>query len=236
MCPRPQANGRSSEGGRVPARVQRTARAGREVLAQAVHDAGGGRTLHGDEAGQHRAVGNLHPPAVVVVGQLPVKPEGNGWTVASVWDQQKLVVGQAIEDRVVDHAAPLVADETVPRPAHPQGRRRPGEERVQQPRRVGAADVQPAHVGDVKQSCRVADCLHLRDGSLVLHRHIPPAEGHHSGAQIDVGLVEGGAKVFAVGIGGHGMGIVQPANRINRVKYHTAKTVRAQRRMGTPHG
>ena len=77
--------------------------------------------MQGNQAGEHSAVGNLHAPAVKVLGQLPVKPQGDGGAVAGVGDDKEFVGGQAVADGVVNDAALFVADEAVAGAPYPQG-------------------------------------------------------------------------------------------------------------------
>ena len=152
------APGEGAQQGRngAPARVAGQARAGGEVLAKLVNDVYRLGPLHGKEAGEHGAVGDMHAASIEVLGELAVEPEAHGGTVAGVGNEQEFVLGETVEDGVVDDAAPLVADEAVAGAAHAQAGRGAGEENVQQTGGVGSADVQPAHVRDVEQAGGVA--------------------------------------------------------------------------------
>ena len=141
----------------------------------------------------------MHAASIEVQGKLAVEPEAYGGPVAGVGYEQEFVVGEAVEDGVVIDATPFVADEAVAGPPYAQVRRGAGEQNIQQTGRVGAANVQSAHVGDVEQAGRVAYRRHLGDNSLVLHRHVPSAEGHHAGAKGYVGIVKRGAEIFSNG-------------------------------------
>ena len=50
------------------------------------------------------------------------------------------------------------------------------------------------HVRHIEDTDIAADSLGLGDDTLVLHRHLPPRKGHHTGAGSGMVVVEGGTQ------------------------------------------
>ena len=110
--------------------------------------------------------------------------------VGRVDDEQVLVVDEAVQIGVVDGAAALVGDDRVLRLADLEGGGVVGQDVLQEGQRVGAADEEAPHVGDVEQAGRPAGREVLGDDAAgVVERHLPAGEVDHAPAGRHVALV-----------------------------------------------
>jgi hypothetical protein len=91
---------------------------------------------------------------------------------------------------VVHEPAVIVQEAGVMRLAELELRYRIGSDEIGQPRRFGSADLDLAHVADIEQPGRRSHGIVFVDNAGVLHRHVPPAEIHHLGAERTVQAVQ----------------------------------------------
>jgi len=82
----------------------------------------------------------------------------------------------AIDQAVVDDAAVGLADRRVERRVVAEGSHVIGDEVLDGVEGLGAADVDPAHVADVKDPPVAAHGFVLGDDALILDRHLPAGE------------------------------------------------------------
>ena len=162
------------------------------VLDEPAEDLSGCLSLqghHGDLAG---LVAHLHVGEVreVVAEVVPVLVP-----VGRVDHEEVLAVDVAVEVGVVDCPAGLGGHHRVLRLERIEGFRVVGEHVLQEGRRAGTAQYEPAHVRDVEKAGAAAGGEVLGDDAArVLDRHVPAAEVHHPGAGGDVLRVEGRAQ------------------------------------------
>ena len=116
------------------------------------------------------------------------------FAVRRIHDEEVAAALDPVDDQIVDDAALLVREQRVLRTTDLDLLDVVREERLEQLPCRRALDLELAHVRDVEDAAVLADCPVLGDHSLVLDRHLPAREGHHSGAQRDVALVERRAK------------------------------------------
>ena len=133
-----------------------------------------------------RRPGSLEPGQVLLV-------------VRRVRDREEALVGQAVGEEVVEHAAVLAAQHasTARRARGSSSRRWRGS--AGGTLGVGAARLDLAHVRDVEHPDLRAHGHVLLADALVLHRHLPPGEGDEPGSQRRVACVQGR---LAEGVGG----------------------------------
>ena len=123
------------------------------------------------------------------------EPANHRLPVAGVGDQKVAVFGQPVENRVVDDAPGFIAYHAVPGPSRGQRGRGGGQHPVQELGGLGAGNVEPPHVRNVKQAHAGSHGVNFRQDAGVLYRHVPAAKGHHACPQGAVGGVEGCFKV-----------------------------------------
>ena len=145
---------------------------------------------HRDLAG---AVVEQHP-----VGDVRGQPVAVGVDAGRVHDQQDVVVAEPVGDQVVDRAAALVQEQRVLRPAGADPVDVVREHALDERDRLGAADLELAHVRDVEDAGVIAHRQVLGDDALVLHRHLPSGEGNHPSSGGHVAVVE---RCAAEGLG-----------------------------------
>ncbi len=117
---------------------------------------------------------------------------------AGVDDDEVVVVGELVEDDVVDEGAVGVEHGGVVGLADLQFAAVVHEQALEGGEGAGAAELDVAHVGDVEEADGGADGHVLGDEAGVLDGHVPAAEVDHFGFVAAVGGVEGG---FAEGGG-----------------------------------
>ena len=113
---------------------------------------------------------------------------GDDGRVARVGHDHEPVVGEAIDDEVVEDPAVGGHDHRVLGPADRQARWGADQRRVERGRGLLALDPQLAHVRQVEQPGPLADGAVLLEDGRVLDRHPPAGEVDHPGAE---GLVSG---------------------------------------------
>ena len=135
-------------------------------------DRGSGGSLDGDQRPVLRGVPQLGVEA------LDPLPEGveDGGHVAGVGDDQEPLLGEPVDDQVVEDAAALVAQHRVPRPADSDPRWSPDERVVEGGAGLGAGQLDLAHVAEVEQSGGRTDGGVLGELGGVADRHRPAGE------------------------------------------------------------
>ena len=162
---------------------------------------GGVRALQRDHAQVVADVEHVDVvPAPVLLQPLPILV-----AVGGVDDQQKAVLGQAVEVGVVDGATLLVGDEGVVGIVRGQGPRVVGQDTAEVGLGARTPELVPAHVGDVEQAGVPPGGEVLADGpGLVLDGHVPAAEVYHLGAAGAVPVVKHGLAKGRLEILQHG--------------------------------
>ena len=125
------------------------------------------------------------------LGAPSLQPRQDLPGVRGVRDDHESLVGEPVDDGVVDDAAGLVAEEAVTRAAH---RHRladvAGVHPVEEGAGVRAVDPEASHVGDVEDAGGRSDGSRLGEDACVLHGHVVPGERHHACAEGDVVVVQ----------------------------------------------
>ena len=158
------------------------------LAQQAVHAIARSRALHGD----HGEVGTL--------ADLHLERRGTGTDPRQVLlagrgihHQAEEVLGQEVDDQVIDHPALLVEHGAVQRLARLlQLVHRIGDQLAQELPRARAAQVDHGHVADVEHAGVAAHVVMFLDLRAVVDRHVPAAEVDHLGAERTMGVVEEG--------------------------------------------
>ncbi len=97
-------------------------------------------------------------------------------SVAGVGHDQEPLLGQAVDDQVIEDPAVRGADHRVVGPADREAGRLRDDGRGQRLGRLGPLDEQLAHVGQIEQAGPLADGPVLLEDAGVLERHLPAAE------------------------------------------------------------
>ena len=108
----------------------------------------------------------------------------------SVHDEQPLVVADAVDDEVVNHAAALVEHQRVLPAADGEFLDVIGEHPVQPRGGTVAAREKLPHVRNIEDAQRSADGMMFGDDACVLHGHVPTAKADHFTTETDVFGVE----------------------------------------------
>ncbi len=135
---------------------------------------------------QHLAVVDGIEPGPVLVG------------VGRVHHHQVEIVAAPVDHQVVDDPAVLIEEVSVKALAGLEPAGIVGQHQVQELGGVGAADLEHAHVGHVKEAGCLADGVVLVEDAGVPHRHLPPGKGDHLARVGLVPLVEGRAPELGV--------------------------------------
>ena len=161
---------------------------GRQVdPGQRGEDRDGPRPLDGQQAGRERAVVEDRPEAGQALGER-IRDDGR---IAGVGDDQEPLLGQAIDDEVVDDAAVGRHDHRVVGAPDRECRWVRHQGRGQGRTGVRALHEQLAHVRQVEQPDSLTDGPMLVEDRSVLDRHQPAAEFDQPGAEGGVTLCEG---------------------------------------------
>ena len=139
----------------------------------------------------HAAYVLAHPVDVLLAG-------------AGVDDEQVVVVGELVDDDVVDEGAVGVEQRRVVGLALLELRGVVHGDVLDGGERVGAAELDVAHVGDVEDADAGAHGHVLGDEAGVFDGHVPAAEVDHLGAEAAVG----GVQVRSCGVRRSGRGAV----------------------------
>ena len=163
----------------VPHRIQVHFGEGREDLLT-------GRALQRDQGNVVGVVRDLDiEPGRVISHPRPVL-----FPVACVHDENE-VVGEAVDQKVVEDAPIFVAEGRVLCAARHDARRVVDRQVLDQRLRLRPTHGELAHVGHVEKACGSPDSGMFRaDAARVLDRHLVAREGHHPGTQRGVNVVE----------------------------------------------
>ena len=124
--------------------------------------------------------------------------------IGGVDAEEEAVVGEPVNEQVVDEAAALVEQTRVLRLAVLEARGAVRSGLLDEVERLGADDFELPHVADVEQTNALADGFMLGDEAGVLDRHVPAAEVDHTRPEGAVNLVERGSEeVLRCGGGSH---------------------------------
>ena len=110
--------------------------------------------------------------------------------VARVGDDESVVIVDAIDDEIVDHATTVVAEQVVLRLPGSDAVEVVRDHRVEPRDRARPDHLGVAHVRDVEDADVFAHGGVLGDGADVLDRHVPAAEVGHLGAEGDMAGVQ----------------------------------------------
>ena len=110
--------------------------------------------------------------------------------VRRVHDEQEVIGGQAVHEQVVDERPVRHHEARVLRLADAQPGRVVARDPLNRCERVGAGDLDLAHVADVEQPRARSHGQVLVGDAGVLHRHVPAGKRHHPGAERDVPSVQ----------------------------------------------
>ena len=159
---------------------------GARLRQQRHHALARGRTLHRDDR-QIAALADRHAER----RRLRADPRQVLVARGRVHDQPEEVLGEEIDDQVVDDAAVRVEHAGVERLArHLQLVDGIGDQRSQERPHVLAVQVEDGHVRHVEHARVAADRVVLLDLRAVADRHVPTAEVDHLRAERAVGVVE----------------------------------------------
>ncbi len=152
------------------------------------------RDLRADDARQvaagSRALNGEHHRLLLAVEQLDVHTglyqradlRGVAAGVRRVADDEEALRVEAVDVRVVDDTAVLVAEQGVMAAALGDLGDVVGDGAPQQALRIGADDEQAPHVRNIEDARALADGVVFFDDALVLHGHHPAGERHHTPA------------------------------------------------------
>ena len=174
---------------------------GEELGCRLEHRARSG-PLHREEG---RGVGAVVDRDAVIGGALREGGD-HGIPIRCVRDDEVLVIGDAVDDEVVDDAAVLVEDERVLRLADGERRQPAGERLVEEGAGGLADDGDLGHVRDVEEARGRAHRVVLGEVGGVADRHLPAGEVGEARAERDVLLVQGREPRGCGGIGRCGIG------------------------------
>ena len=110
--------------------------------------------------------------------------------VACVDDQEPNLVGQLVDDQVVDNAALGVEEKRVLSLALIKAVNVAGESLAQQPLGTGASNLELPHVRDVKEPGSRSYRAVLFVDTHVVDRHLPACKINHARAELDVAIVQ----------------------------------------------
>ena len=149
---------------------------------------------------QRVPVARVHGRGVGELGHLAADPGVVLLDVRRVDDQQEVVVGQAIHEQVVDERAGWRRERGVVDLPDGEARGVVGGDLLDGRQRVGAGDLDLAHVAHVEQAGPRPDGHVLVGDPGILDGHVPAAERHHASLVAEVrgvqrGLLEGGLGV-----------------------------------------
>ena len=133
--------------------------------------------------------------------------------VGGVDAQEIVVVGDFVDQHVVDESAVLVEQARILDLAGLEAAGGVGGDVIGQPQRLRAGDVDLAHVADIENTHAAAHGEVFFDQRGILHGHVPAAEIHHFGAHRAMGGVQAGG--FQGGRGGHQIGTVARVAVVN---------------------
>ena len=136
-------------------------------------------TLDGDERGGQRAVVEDRPERLDPLGEQVADERG----VARVGDDEEALLGEPVDDQVVEDPAVRGADHRILGPADGQPGRLRDDGSGERLAGVGPLDEQLAHVRQVEEPGAFTDGPMLLDDPAVLEGHLPAAEGGHLGAE-----------------------------------------------------
>lgn len=121
--------------------------------------------------------------------------------VAGVDDEEVLALFKAVQVRVVNGVSVRVRDDAVLRLVEVERKHVAGKHMLQERYLIGAFDVDPSHVGHVKDAAVTAAVEMLCDDTFeILDGHIPAAEVDHRCPGVQMGLIEYGSFQFAHGV------------------------------------
>ena len=103
-----------------------------------------------------------------------------------------MVVGEAVDQQIVDRRAARRRQRRVLRVTDLEPARVVARDPLHRCQRVAARDLDLPHVADIEEAGGGADGAMLLADARVLHRHLPPAERRHAGAERAVAGVERG--------------------------------------------
>ena len=154
----------------------------------------GFRALHGNGCVLVRDVRELDVEVLRFVHQVrPVLVD-----VAGVDDEEVLALFKAVQVRVVDGVSVRVRDDAVLRLVEVERKHVAGKHMLQERYLIGTFDVDPSHVGHVKDAAVTAAVEMLRDDAFgILDGHIPAAEVDHGRACVKMCLVQNRPFQFA---------------------------------------
>ena len=154
----------------------------------------GFRALHGDGCILVRDVRELDVEVFRFVHQVrPVLVD-----VAGVDDEEVLAFFKAVQVRVVDGVSVCVRDDAVLRLVEVERKHVAGKHMLQERHLIGTFDVDPSHVGHVKDAAVTAAVEMLCDDAFgILDGHIPAAEVDHGRACVEMCLVQNRPFQFA---------------------------------------
>jgi hypothetical protein len=139
---------------------------------------------------EHREVAEPIPDGRVVRARMALEPREVGLVVARVRDGQEAVGPEPVREQVVEHAAPLVAQNRVLGAALGDVRDVVGEQLLEERLGFAARGLDLPHVADVEDPDALAHCHVLLADAGVLDRHLPARERHQLRAGGDVAVVQ----------------------------------------------
>lgn len=151
-----------------------------------------GRPLHGDERRVVGLVLEFGLEAADAIGERA----GDGIPVPGVGDHEEAVVGEAVDDHIVNDAAGLGEHQRVLRLADTHRRDRAGESVVEERRCTATRDEELGHVRDIEETRAGSHRVVLGEVGAVAHRHEPAAEVGEGGAERLVAVVQGSGTEF----------------------------------------
>ncbi len=166
------------------------AQAGELDVSQRSEDLGRARALNGDQRSPQRSVVERRVMAHEAFAQCG----RDRFPVRRVGHDHEALVGDPIDDQVVDDPAVIGADHAVLRAAHGEPGRVTDQRGGEAGAGAGAADPHLAHVRQIEQSGTFADGPVLVEDALVLDRHLPAGKVDQPAAKRTMALDEGGLQ------------------------------------------
>ena len=164
-------------------------------------DVDGSRTLDGAQGHRQRAIVQNGPEPREALDE----GVAHDMSIRGIGDDEEPLLGEPVDDEVVDDPAVLGADHRVVGPANGEGRWIADERRGKARAGLGALDEQLTHVREIEQAGSFANRPVLIEDAAVLDRHEPAAEFDQPRPERDVPVVERRLVIRRLGLIGHVM-------------------------------
>ena len=124
-----------------------------------------------------------------IPGKMRAHPSGIFFDHRRIHDEQKAILSQMVNNKVVNHPASLIQHERVLSVPHGQLAHVVRQQRIEPRRCIRTLHKKLPHVRNIKNATGLAYSFVLLQNARVLHRHFPTRKLHYATASADMFIV-----------------------------------------------